>query len=377
MLCLVTVTAGLVAPRTVRADEVCAWSVGELAQLEGALTRLLAAGVVEGPPGSALRPSAPLTRAEVVWVLQRAVGHRAEAEAMAGESPFADLEGHWARGAVAWAKQAGIVTGFPEGQFQPDRSASLPEIRLMLARMLRLGTGLTLETAEAALRRGGVDPGAPCVGSEGGVRPHLFLLLDRAMGLSLYARLGTDPGHASERQPRLDCRVTEADQKELEGAAGRLSRARVLLGRPDSELALVPTDLTRAEAVALIVRGLGREVEALGRSNETPLADLAGHWASGYLAVAVAEGLVRGYPDGLFRPNDTLALAELQAMLARTLRVGAEPEEAEGALLRAGVDPQVPCEGPGFGIRQQTYLLLDRVFSVPLYARFAQTEPQP
>lgn len=37
--------------------------------------------------------------------------------------------------------------------------------------------------------------------------------------------------------------------------------------------------------------------------------DLAGHWAAGAVETAVSEGLVDGYPDGAFRPDNDVSRA--------------------------------------------------------------------
>ena len=60
------------------------------------------------------------------------------------------------------------------------------------------------------------------------------------------------------------------------------------------------------------------------------LTDVKGHWAEGALRRAVAEGLVKGYPDGRFQPDDTISRAEFIVLLTRAFAVaGAEVDAGD------------------------------------------------
>ena len=47
--------------------------------------------------------------------------------------------------------------------------------------------------------------------------------------------------------------------------------------------------------------------------------DVRGHWAEGYIIDVVNRGIVRGYTDGSFRPNDAVTRAEFVSMINNTL----------------------------------------------------------
>ncbi|MEF3302781.1 S-layer homology domain-containing protein, partial [Paenibacillus sp. GYB003] len=82
-------------------------------------------------------PDAALTRAQVAAILTRAL--LPGQTAAAGGSGFADVPaGHWASGAVALAKQAGIVDGVGANAFKPDVPVTRAEMAAMLARALKL-----------------------------------------------------------------------------------------------------------------------------------------------------------------------------------------------------------------------------------------------
>ena len=45
------------------------------------------------------------------------------------------------------------------------------------------------------------------------------------------------------------------------------------------------------------------------------LSDIQGHWAQQQIEQAVSEGWVNGYPDGTFRPDETITQAEFTKLL--------------------------------------------------------------
>jgi hypothetical protein len=55
-----------------------------------------------------------------------------------------------------------------------------------------------------------------------------------------------------------------------------------------------------------------------GSAEAAAFKDVAGnHWAGRYIARAARLGVVKGYPDGSFRPNGNITRAEGLAMIAR------------------------------------------------------------
>lgn len=87
--------------------------------------------------------------------------------------------------------------------------------------------------------------------------------------------------------------------------------------------------LTRAEAAAIMVRLLNLEGEA--EPGETVFDDVEGsHWASGYINVAVHEGIINGKGDGTFAPEEEVTYHQFVKMLVCAL--GYEPmAEANGS----------------------------------------------
>jgi len=71
--------------------------------------------------------------------------------------------------------------------------------------------------------------------------------------------------------------------------------------------------LLRAEAAALVVRAAGIAT----RQRQPSFTDVPrGHWAAIYIEAAVAAGWMRGYPNGLFRPDEPITRAEWAVVLS-------------------------------------------------------------
>lgn len=98
--------------------------------------RLAALGVITGDPEGVFRPYAPIIRAEFAAAVVRALGVTQE-QARNGASNFTDVsEGDWYSGWVNAAVKRGVVLGYPDGTFRPERPVTYAEAVTMLVRAL-------------------------------------------------------------------------------------------------------------------------------------------------------------------------------------------------------------------------------------------------
>lgn len=91
----------------------------------------------------------------------------------------------------------------------------------------------------------------------------------------------------------------------------------VIVGDENGNLNL-SKDITRAEASMMMVRamGYGDTVSA----SETVFSDVpASHWASGAIALATQQGILAGYPDGTFKPEQLVRLDEITKIIVAAL----------------------------------------------------------
>ncbi|WP_256760784.1 cadherin-like beta sandwich domain-containing protein [Cohnella sp. WQ 127256] len=89
--------------------------------------------IVNGYADGTFRPDAPVTRAEFVVLLMKAIGTEGRGE---GQNSFTDADGFgaWAKLAISRAADAGIVNGYSDGSFRPNEHITRAELAVMVAR---------------------------------------------------------------------------------------------------------------------------------------------------------------------------------------------------------------------------------------------------
>ncbi len=81
-------------------------------------------------------------------------------------------------------------------------------------------------------------------------------------------------------------------------------------------------DLNRAEAVVLLFRIKGIDLEEITVSGRSKFSDVpTGEWFEKAVIEATNRGWISGFPDGTFRPAQSLNRAELSALIARVFEL--------------------------------------------------------
>lgn len=103
-----------------------------------------------------------------------------------------------------------------------------------------------------------------------------------------------------------------------------LEKAGVIVDSKDGNFR--PNDaITRAELASMLAQ-FANVTGGTNTFSDVP----ATHWAADYIAAAVRSGWIQGYPDGTFRPEQTIKRAEMTAMVNRAL--GRDPQSASDLL---------------------------------------------
>ncbi len=128
-----------------------------------------------------------------------------------------------------------------------------------------------------------------------------------------------------------------------------------------------PADtITRAEVTAIVARIQGMNNAA---QTATEFADVPStHWASGYVAQAASQGIVNGYGDGTFGPEDNVTYEQMIKMLMETLGYrpfaadnGGYPTGYTTAASRFGVLDEVI--GGGIGVEASRGMVAQMVYN--------------
>lgn len=243
---------------------------------EAFIAVLVERSIIGGFPDRTFKPDLPLTRAQFATILTRTFDLPAVRfpRGSLRESPanFVDLApDFWAAAAIARAVEMGFLAGFPDGTFRPN--VNLTRVQAILA--LVNGLGLT-----------GGHPG------------HLGVYRDRAQ-IPTYATIP----------------VATATQK------------RLVVNHPQVDLLRPMSDITRAEAVAILYQAL--VITAQVRAIPSPyivvpdtaavaFSDTTRHWAADFIQGLVSQGALSGFSDGTFRPEAGMSRAQYAALLVNT-----------------------------------------------------------
>lgn len=104
---------------------------------EDAVTRLTALGIIGGYPDGTYKPEKPVTRAEFAKIIVTALGVGQAAEYAKGATKFSDVPAtHWASGYINVATDMGVINGYPDGTFKPSKEVSYAEAITMIVRAL-------------------------------------------------------------------------------------------------------------------------------------------------------------------------------------------------------------------------------------------------
>ncbi|CAG7637952.1 hypothetical protein PAESOLCIP111_03896 [Paenibacillus solanacearum] len=90
-----------------------------------AIAAMQRSGLMLGDDNGLFRPDDAITRGELASIAARLLPQTAKDAAQSGE--YSDTAGHWALEAIKQASQAGILSGYPDGSFQPDNKLNRAE----------------------------------------------------------------------------------------------------------------------------------------------------------------------------------------------------------------------------------------------------------
>ncbi len=179
---------------------------------------------------------------------------------------FPDLDGHWSKRAVMLINSRGVINGYPDGSFRPDAPVTRAEFARMLVTAVDLG-----------YHRSAVEK-----------------------VYSAFTDVDYDHWAKNDVIIARESGLVEGYGKNIFG----------------------PEDFVRRqEMAALLVRALKYLGAPLPETAPLQFADrgnIAG-WARDYVSLAAGSGLIKGYPDGTFRPLAGTTRAEAATILYRFL----------------------------------------------------------
>lgn len=113
------------------------WDVDDSHWVAETIRAMMAEGVLEGDAEGRIRPDDKITREEMIWVMNTMLGIKPKADT---KLDAADRSSEWAYGALAAAKDAGILQGDEFGYLCGSDYATRAEIITMIARACKVSS---------------------------------------------------------------------------------------------------------------------------------------------------------------------------------------------------------------------------------------------
>ncbi len=108
------------------------------------IDRLVRMGIISGYEDSTFRPDRTISRAEFATIITKAGGLAPDSQTALTFSDAESIPG-WARPAIAAAVQAGIISGYEDNTFRPDRQITRAELATMIVRAMNISPAASPE----------------------------------------------------------------------------------------------------------------------------------------------------------------------------------------------------------------------------------------
>ena len=159
-------------------------------------------------------------------------------------------------------------------------------------------------------------------------------------------------------------------------AAERLKSFNIMTGYEDESFKPEST-LTRAEAAKLLSRAINTDEDLINNIEVASLnlSDITKqHWAAGYIGALALSGIISGYEDGTFRPENTVTYNEFIKMTVAILGYSSIAE-ADGGYPPGyikmsdslGITKNIYYSGDSAITRRDAAIIINTALDVPLY----------
>lgn len=136
---------------TVPASAAAFSDVSENAWYRGAVYDLVDKGIITGTSADTFTPDGRLTRGAFATMLAQTVLSKDELSQYDFKGGFKDLsQAHWSNRFVNWAAEAGVVSGYEDKTFRPDKPVSREEMAVMVVNFAKATGRKMVPVSEAA-----------------------------------------------------------------------------------------------------------------------------------------------------------------------------------------------------------------------------------
>lgn len=231
---------------------------------------LLDQGLISGFTDGTFKPDDKMTRAQYAALLVKAFNPSAKRDGI----NFTDVaDDFWAKDVIQQAYRGEFLSGFPDNSFKPNDNVQRAQV------IVSLVNGLGLSASDETV-------------------------------LSTYSDRAAIPDYAKDE-------VNTATKKEI------------VVSYPDTKQLDPTKDATRAEVAAMVYQALvdANQVSEVNSdyivsaspddNQPKTFPDIQKHWAKPFIEGLLDKGLISGFGDGTFKPNEKMTRAQYAALLVK------------------------------------------------------------
>lgn len=252
-----------------------------------------------------------------------------------GQPPgsFSDIQNHWAKPFIQGLLDKGLISGFKDGTFKPDDKMTRAQYTALLVKAFNPSTkrdGINFTDVANDFWAKDVIQQAYRGEFLSGFPNNIFkpndnvqrvqVIVSLVNGLGLSASEGTVLSTYSDRDAIPDYAKDEVNTA---------TKKKMVVSYPKTEQLNPTKDATRAEVAAMVYQALvdGNQVSAVDSDyivSATPddnqpktFPDIQNHWAKPFIEGLLDKGLISGFGDGTFKPNEKMTRAQYAALLVK------------------------------------------------------------
>ncbi len=254
-----------------------------------------------------------------------------------GNTPatLSDIKGHWAEAFIQGLFDKGLISGFSDGTFKPDAKMNRAQYAALLVKAFNPAPKRNgIPFSDVADNFWAKDVIGQAYRSQfiSGFPNNIFRPNDNVQRVQVLVSLVSGLGLGSSDLSNL---LTYNDRSQIPDYAkdkvATATKKGIVVNYPTLKQLNPNNDATRAEVAAMVYQALvdGKQVSAInspyivaGTGGNTPtlaFSDIGGHWAADFITALAQQGLLSGFNDGTFKPDQQINRAQYAALLVKAL----------------------------------------------------------
>ena len=250
---------------------------------------------------------------------------------------LSDIKGHWAEAFIQGLFDKGLISGFSDGTFKPDAKMNRAQYAALLVKAFNPAPKRNgIPFSDVADNFWAKDVIQQVYRSQfiSGFPNNIFRPNDNVQRVQVLVSLVSGLGLGSSNFGSISAAYDDLSQIP-DYAKDKIATATnrgFVVNYPQVKQLKPNQDATRAEVAAMVYQSLvdAKQVSVInspyivsGRTDGSGPAlafkDIGGHWAADFISALAQQGLLGGFSDGTFKPDQQINRAQYAALLVKAL----------------------------------------------------------